>query len=125
MYQLSLRSLSRLKGVHTDLVLVVSRAIQLSKYDFGVLEGLRSEERQRKLYNSGKSQTMKSKHLVGLAVDLVAYDENGHVTWDMHYYRKINMSMQQAAEELGVSITWGGSWISFQDGPHWQLEIGK
>lgn len=125
MYQLSLRSLSRLKGVHTDLVLVVSRAIQLSKYDFGVLEGLRSEERQRKLYNSGKSQTMKSKHLVGLAVDLVAYDENGHVTWDMHYYRKINMSMQQAAEELGVTITWGGDWISFQDGPHWQLEISN
>lgn len=68
---------------------------------------------------------MKSKHLVGLAVDLVAYDENGHVTWDMHYYRKINMSMQQAAEELGVTITWGGDWISFQDGPHWQLEISN
>lgn len=117
--------MSRLKGVHTDLVLVVSRAIQLSKYDFGVLEGLRSEERQRKLYNTGKSQTMKSKHLVGLAVDLVAYDKNGHVTWDMYYYRKINMSMQQAAEELGVTITWGGDWISFQDGPHWQLEIGN
>jgi len=123
MYKLSPTSLSKLKGVHTDLVLVVTRAIQISQYDFGVLEGLRSEERQRKLYKQGKSQTMKSKHLVGLAVDLVAYDNKGNVTWDMDYYRKINLAMQQAAKELGVSITWGGDWIAFKDGPHFQLEM--
>jgi peptidoglycan L-alanyl-D-glutamate endopeptidase CwlK len=29
--------------------------------------------------------------------------------------------MKAAAKELGVAITWGGDWVSFKDGPHWEL----
>ena len=44
------RSLSRLEGVHPDLVRVVKKAASvLSDLDFTVLEGLRTVERQKQL----------------------------------------------------------------------------
>ncbi len=52
-FKLGERSLSRLQGVHPDLVKVVKRAIELTTVDFTVLEGLRSVERQRQLYEAG------------------------------------------------------------------------
>ena len=127
-YVLGTRSKSRLKGVHPDLVKVVERAIQITEQDFSVVEGLRSEERQRRLYNSGKSKTMNSRHLTGHAVDLSPYPFDGDVDedgirniadWDQYY--PIAYAMKQAADELGVSIEWGGDWRSFKDGPHHQL----
>ena len=121
-FQLSVRSLSRLKGVDPDLILVVVRAIQVTRVDFGVTEGLRTKARQQELFKQGKSKTLDSRHLIGQAVDLVAYDENGNVTWDMDYYESINVAMQRAARELGVKLTWGGSWLTFKDGPHFQIE---
>ena len=121
-FKLSVRSLSRLKGLDPDLILVVVRAIQVSRFDFGVTEGLRTKARQQELFKQGKSKTLDSRHLIGQAVDLVAYDENGNVTWDMDYYESINVAMQRAARELGVKLTWGGSWLTFKDGPHFQIE---
>jgi peptidoglycan L-alanyl-D-glutamate endopeptidase CwlK len=29
--------------------------------------------------------------------------------------------VQQAAENEGVPLEWGGNWARFKDGPHWQL----
>ena len=43
------RSLMRLEGVHPDLARVVKRAAAMSDLDFTVLEGLRTEARQRQL----------------------------------------------------------------------------
>jgi peptidoglycan L-alanyl-D-glutamate endopeptidase CwlK len=72
-YKLSQRSLGKLEGVDANLVAVVKRAIELTKVDFGVVYGMRTVEEQEKLVAAGKSQTMKSKHLEGRAVDLMAY----------------------------------------------------
>ena len=47
-FNLSPRSLVRLEGVKPELVGVVVRAIQLTKIDFGVTEGLRTIETQRR-----------------------------------------------------------------------------
>ncbi len=121
MYKLGKRSLSRLKGVDGDLVRVVKRAIQISEVDFTVLEGMRTLQRQEKLYKSGASQTMKSRHLIGEAVDLGAWVDGG-VEWSWPLYYKIAEAMKEAADELGVKITWGGDWVSFKDGPHFQVE---
>ena len=41
MFKLSLRSKMRLSGVDPKLVAVVKRAIEISKVDFGVTEGLK------------------------------------------------------------------------------------
>ena len=64
-FRLSKRSEGRLDGVDEKLVAVVKRAIELTKVDFGVTEGVRSVETQRSYVAAGKSQTMKSKHLDG------------------------------------------------------------
>ena len=108
-FKLSQRSLDRLDGVDADLIAVVKRAIELTDVDFGVTEGLRTLETQQKYVAAGKSQTLKSKHLEGKAVDLVAYVD-GVVTWELNVYDNIADAMKQAAKELGVSLRWGAAW---------------
>lgn len=119
-FKLGLRSKTRLRGVHPDLVKVVKRAIEITEVDFTVLEGLRTTTRQRQLLKSGATRTMNSRHLTGHAVDLGAY-VGGRVRWDWPLYYKIAEAVKQTAKELNISIEWGGDWTSFKDGPHWQL----
>ena len=119
-YRLGNRSKKRLEGVHPDMVAVVERAIELTKIDFTVLEGLRTLERQKTLVARGASTTLNSRHITGHAVDLGAYVD-GEVRWDWPLYNKIAEAMKQAALELKVDMDWGGDWKSFPDGPHYQL----
>lgn len=119
-YALSKKSLDRLSGVHHDLVEVVKRAIEITEVDFTVLEGVRSKTRQEQLVKAGASQTMRSRHLTGHAVDLGAY-VGGQVRWDWPLYYKIADAVKKAASELNVPIEWGGDWKTFKDGPHFQL----
>lgn len=123
-YALSTRSYERLRGVHQDLVRVVERAIEVTSVDFTVLEGVRTQERQKKLFESGASKTLKSRHLTGHAVDLGAWLD-GEVRWDWPLYDRIAAAMKRAAADLEVPIEWGGDWTSFRDGPHFQLPWGK
>jgi peptidoglycan L-alanyl-D-glutamate endopeptidase CwlK len=109
MFTLSKRSLDRLVGVDSRLVSVVERAIQLTKVDFGVTEGLRSKETQERYVKAGKSQGMASKHLTGHAVDLVAYMD-GQVSWELNLYDDIADAMKAAAIEYNLPIRWGAAW---------------
>lgn len=120
MYTLGARSRERMQGVHPDLIKVVERAIELTTVDFTVLEGVRSVERQRKLYEAGASQTLNGRHITGHAVDLGAWVD-GQVRWDWPLYHKIAAAMKTAAEELKIAIVWGGDWKGFPDGPHFEL----
>ena len=120
MYTLGVRSKSRLKGVHPDLVKVVERAIQITTVDFTVLEGVRDPQRQRTLVDSGASQTLNSRHITGHAVDLGAWVDD-QVDWSWPLYHKIAAAMKEAAKQVGVPIEWGGDWRTFKDGPHFQL----
>jgi len=108
-FKLSQRSLDRLEGVNEALVVVVKEAIKLSRIDFGVIEGLRTEETQRRYVDLGKSQTMTSKHLTGHAVDLMAYID-GQACWELNVYDDIADAMKAAAISNGVSIRWGAAW---------------
>lgn len=108
-FELSQRSLDKLNGVDDSLVVVVKRAIQLTKVDFGVSEGVRSVARQTELVARGASKTMNSKHIDGLAVDLIAYI-SGRVSWELNLYDDIADAMAAAAREYGVTIRWGGAW---------------
>lgn len=119
-YKLGTRSKERLKGVHPHLVAVIERAIELTDIDFTVLEGLRTVERQRKLYAKGATKTMNSRHLTGHAVDIAPYVD-GKVSWDWPLYYRLEKFVKQAAKELGYKVEWGGDWRRFKDGPHWQL----
>ena len=113
-FKLSSRSLGKLEGVHPDMVNTVKRAIELTKVDFGVTYGVRTLEEQEKLYKAGRSQTMKSKHLIqdsgySHAVDLVAYD-GSNVVWELNVYDDICDAMAEAAKEVGAAIKWGAAW---------------
>ena len=119
-FQLDARSLQRLQGVHPDLAKVIHRAAALSPIEFRVIEGLRTEKRQRELVASGASKTMNSRHLTGHAVDLAPY-VGGTIRWDWPLFYKLAPAVKQAASEVGVPIEWGGDWKSFRDGPHFQL----
>lgn len=125
-YKLSKKSLSKLEGVHPDLVKVVKRAIELTKCDFTITEGLRTKARQAQLLKEKKTTTSNSRHLTGHAVDLAAWVVSkeigkGSISWDWKYYHQIADAMKQAAKENNVSIQWGGEWKSFKDGPHFEL----
>ena len=114
MFKLSSRSLEKLEGVHPLLVGTVKEAIKLSSVDFGVIYGVRSLEEQKKLYESKRSQTMKSKHLIqddktSHAVDLMAYD-GSNPSWDIVMYDDIADAMKAAAKETGAKICWGAAW---------------
>jgi len=108
-FSLSKRSTAKLYGVDPSLVSVVERAIKLTKIDFGVVYGMRTEAEQEKLVAAGKSQTMKSKHLVGRAVDLMAYVD-GKGCWELNVYDDLCDAMKAAAKELGIAIKWGAAW---------------
>ena len=113
-FKLSNRSLGKLEGVHPDMVATVKRAIELTSVDFGVTYGVRTLEEQKKLYESGRSQTMNSRHLIqgdgySHAVDLVAYD-GPDVIWEINVYDNIADAMAAAAIEVGCAIKWGAAW---------------
>lgn len=127
-FNLGPKSRLKLNGVHKDLVAVVEKAITISSKDFMVIEGLRSIERQKQLYAAGKSKTLNSRHITGHAVDLAPWPTNGDfdsdgilniADWDEYY--PIADAMKEAAQDLGVSLEWGGDWKGFPDGPHFQL----
>ncbi|MDB4301081.1 M15 family metallopeptidase [Flavobacteriaceae bacterium] len=108
-FTLSQRSQDRLDGVNADMVRVVKKAIELTKIDFGVICGMRTVEEQEALVAKGASQTMKSKHLEGLAVDLMAYI-GGRASWELNVYDDIADAMKEAAKLENVGIRWGAAW---------------
>ena len=130
------RSLSRLEGVHVDLVRVVKKAAAMSSLDFTVLEGLRTTARQKQLFDQGATKTMNSRHITGHAVDLAPMI-GGTVRWDWPLYHRLADVMRSASIRENVPIRWGGTWKlltaiqgpitakvlsrSFPDGPHFEL----
>ena len=121
-WKLSERDIKRLEGVDGTLVQVVKRASEISSYSFMVVEGMRTLETQKKYVAQGNSQTLKSRHLIGQAVDLAPV-EDGTIDWNNSkgQFDDVAKAMMQAAKELGVKITWGGDW-KFIDKPHFQIE---
>lgn len=152
-FTLSKASIAELQGVHPDLIRVVKQAIKISKQDFIVNDGRRTLAEQREYVKKGFSKTMKSRHLVqkdglGYAVDLVPFI-NGKARWEWAGIWPIAAAMSQAANKLGIELTWGSVWdrkmstyggtiaglkaaveaykvrhkgSDFLDGPHYQYE---
>lgn len=147
-YVLGSASLAKLEGVHPDLVRVIKRAITISRRDFRVIEGVRTPERQRKLYAQGRTTpgpkvtwTLNSNHFInpktkyGHAVDLLPapYDwklEDPKATPEMDdNFALVALAMLQAAEIEKVNIRWGADWDrdgkwrekGETDNPHFEL----
>lgn len=98
----------------------------LKLYDFAVknnieiliYETIRSKAQQEANVKSGASQTMKSYHLVGQALDFVP--TKGTTTlWNGYGAANIKKFITEA-KRLG--FVWGGDWKDFVDKPHLQYE---
>lgn len=120
MYSFSNKSKERLKGVNSSLIKVMEESIKESPYDFSITEGIRTPDRQKELYDSGKSLTLNSKHLVGKAVDIAIFVD-GKITWEHKYFKAVAEHIKNTAKKLGVDIIWGGDWRRLVDSPHFEL----
>lgn len=146
MYNFGNRSLSKLETCHSDLQLIMQTAIKRSCIDFGISEGYRSLERQKRLYDDGKSKidgvSRKGKHNSNpsMACDIFAYHPNIHTRKKIAYnvptlsfIAGIVVSVSKELKEKGLithSIRWGGNWDNdgiilldqnFDDLPHFEL----
>jgi peptidoglycan L-alanyl-D-glutamate endopeptidase CwlK len=74
------------------------------------------------LVAAGKSRTLNSRHLHGLAVDLAVVTLDGGISWNRDDYKVLAGFVKAAAKELAVPIRWGGDWVSFVDSPHFELD---
>lgn len=121
-FVLSERSETNLQGVHPDLVRVVRdcAANGVMAFEFTVIDGLRTVAEERVNVASGASQTMKSRHLDGHAVDLMV-TMNGQPNWTWPVYEALAGQMKASGVRCKVPLTWGGSWLSLRDGGHFEL----
>lgn len=128
MYKFSQRSLDNLKNVDERLVRICNELIK--RIDFAVIEGFRTPERQKELYDKGFSKidgiSKKGKHNYNpsLAIDIIPY-KKGHNPFDGSkesdiMFDNLAKEFKQVAKELGIDITWGGDW-KFIDKPHFQI----
>lgn len=130
-YTLSQRSRDNLVKVHPILVRTVERAIQTTRQDFTVFEGVRTISVQKEYVRRGVSRTLNSKHLIqddgfAHAVDLVPWIADS-ARWEMGACYAVAEAMREAflwwkqadahkAHLQGLEpepfpvLTWGGAW---------------
>ena len=122
------KSKERLDSCDPQIQLVLNEAIK--HYDFSVLEGHRTEEKQQEYFESGASKVQypNSKHnsFPAMAVDVVPYP----IDWDdrerFHLFAGFVLGVAQSME---INIRWGGDWNKnfevddnqFDDFPHFEL----
>ena len=139
-------STSKLQTCHDDLQKILQLAISRSRIDFGISEGHRSLERQKQLFDEGKSKVdginKKGKHNFepSLAADIFVYHPDLETRRKL-VYDKASLSYIAgiiiccAAEllekgEITHTVRWGGNWDkdgvilqdqNFDDSPHFEL----
>jgi len=129
MYHFGDRSKNNLKDVESKIIDICNETIK--HYNFSVIEGHRSLERQKELFDDRKSQidgiSQKGNHnyLPSKAVDIIPYEKgknpfDGSQESELMFY-KLYVEIQKASEKLDIKIKWGGSWNNFKDLPHFEL----
>lgn len=130
-YKFGKGSTEQLNDINPILKELAIKALEKSEVDFGVPStgGKRTAEQQKALFDKGFSQKdgyiKKSYHQSGNAVDLVPYID-GKLTWaDKEAFAKINKAVMAAWAEMNITewkLTWGGTWKTFVDLPHYEIK---
>ncbi|KKK84706.1 hypothetical protein LCGC14_2780630 [marine sediment metagenome] len=120
MYSFGRVSRKRLATCHSDLQLVMNKAIEI--YDFTILCGNRDETAQNKAFDEGASklQYPDSKHnsLPSTAVDIAPWPIDWLDIDEFFYLAGIVMTV---ASQLNIELQWGGRFKSLKDCPHFEL----
>jgi len=147
MYRFGNRSKERLTTCHPDMIKIMEEVIKV--YDFSVLEGLRTAEKQLEYFETGRSKLdgvkKLSKHQdhgdgLSYAVDIMPYKRGSNAFSGnkkdiaRFYYLGglVKMATAKLLEEGKIShtIRWGADWNSndlfddnsFDDLPHFELK---
>ena len=146
-YRFGRRSRARLDTCHPDIIKIMEEVIKI--YDFSVLEGLRTAEKQLEYFETGRSQldgvNKLSKHQdhgdgLSYAIDIMPYKKGSNAFSGKQkdkarfYYLGgvVKMAAYRLLEagEITHTIRWGADWDSddlfddqnFDDLPHFELK---
>lgn len=124
MYKWSKTSLERLNSCDKRLQDMANMMLERSEFDLTITCGHRSKDEQDLAYLNGNSKARfgESKHnfYPSLAVDIVPYP----IKWDSKDKRWQEMALNAmwCAGKLGFEITWGGSFKTLCDCPHFEMK---
>ena len=137
MPKFSKRSKGNLATADTKLQQLFNAVIE--EFDCTVIYGHRTPEEQFDLFKKGRERkdgwwvkvgptvtnldglNKKSKHnyFPSKAVDVVPYP----LDWkDIEAFENLAKVVKAKAEELNITVTWGGDWTSIKDYPHWEIK---
>lgn len=119
-YVFSTRSINNIIEVDPDLQRSVKCALNHTKVDFTVIDGMRTAAEHKINVANGKSWTKRSRHQDGKAIDFVAL-QNGKVTYEPMPYYAVASAFYYCEDVTGVQVTWGGEWDA-QDLMHIELD---
>lgn len=139
-------SRERLDTCHKDIIAIMEDVIQY--YDFSILEGIRTTEKQQEYFNTGRSKLdgikKKSKHQddgsgKSRAIDIMPFKQgenafSGKEKDNRRFYYlaglvKLSAIKLKQAGIISHDVIWGGDWDSddvysdqnFDDLPHFEL----
>lgn len=124
MYKWGKTSKDRLATCDKRLQDLANLMLERSEFDLTITCGYRTEEEQNEACRKGNSCAKfgQSKHnfFPSRAIDICPYP----IKWDSNDPRWMNMALNAmwCAGKLGIEITWGGSFKSITDKPHFELK---
>jgi len=122
-FAFSTKSLSRMKGVNPQLIIIFNEAIKNSPIDWGLPRdsGIRTAIRQNELFADGNSKCdgydNLSNHQSGNALDFYAY-VNGKASWEKHHLAMVAGVIMSTATRLrkqgkiDIELKWGAEFGS-------------
>lgn len=122
MNRASERTKENLRFVDYRLNMLVGYVLAISKVDFFVNEGMRTQEKQQEYYRKGVTKAdgvkNRSQHQLGKAVDIY------YVGWkkeieDEEKWKELIDTVKLAGKQLGLKLTFGYDWG--WDKPHIEL----
>ena len=120
----------RISGLHPKCIETFTNFIDECETQFKItlriVQGFRSFAEQDALYAQGRTTTGKivtqakggeSYHCYGMAIDLAEVMADGQINWNFDYSMLVPI-----ANKYG--LTWGGSFVTFRDKPHFEMSFG-